>query len=493
MLGICGTGMGSLAGLLKAKGYTVTGTDEAIYPPMSTQLEALGIKPNVGYGANNLEPGPDLVIVGNVITKDNPEVKAVMERQIPYLSMPQAVSQIFLEGKESIVITGTHGKTTTANILAWLLNYAGADPGFLIGGVGINFGTSYRYANGKYFVIEGDEYDTAFFDKGPKFLHYRPKYAIISSIEFDHADIYKNLGQIKGSFAKFLEIIPTDGLCVVSADAAEITDILYHAHCKVVTYGFSEQAEYRIVCHCERPKDAKQSPAGKVTPGDCFGADAPRNDMRADNRFAITNSGAKHEFATPIAGRHNLSNTAAALALLMEIGIDAGILAEGLKTFKGVKRRQEVRGVISSITVIDDFAHHPTAIRETIQAVKARYRSGRVWAIFEPRSNTTRRNIFEKELASSLGEADNAIIAGVFHAEGIPKGDRLNPEAVVRAISDRGCSAHFIPQTAYIVEFVVRNVLPGDTILVMSNGAFDNIHEKIIDGLKKRKFHRGRK
>lgn len=449
--------MASLAGLLKAKGYRVTGTDTATYTPMSTQLELLGIKPSIGYDPVNLDPRPDLVIIGNVIRRDNLEARATIEKQIPYLSMPQALSELFLKDKESIVVTGTHGKTTTSNIIAWLLEYAGTKPSFLIGGVGINFGESYKLAGGKYFVTEGDEYDTAFFDKGPKFLHYRPKYATITSIEFDHADIYKDLAQIKRSFTRFIEIIPTDGLCIINADSNEIPDILKGAHCKIATYGFSAHADYRI-----------------------------SSQDRAGTKFTIFHAGKESDFTMALAGRHNGSNAVAALALLTELGVDDHILSKGMALFKGVKRRQEVRGVVNSVTVIDDFAHHPTAIRETIDAIRARYAHGRLWAIFEPRSNTSRRNIFEAELASSFKNADKTIIADVFHATDIPEAERLKPETVVEAINNHGGSAYFIPGTDNIVEFVVNNAVQGDTILVMSNGAFDNIHEKLITGIGKK-------
>lgn len=457
LLGICGTGMGSLAGLLLEKGYKVTGTDQAIYPPMSTQLENLGIKPSIGFDPKNLEPKPDLVVVGNVISKDNPEMLSVIDKKILYLSMPQLLSNLFIEGKDSIVVTGTHGKTTTANLVSWLLDHAGTNPGFMIGGVGINFGKSYRYTDSKYFVVEGDEYDTAFFDKGPKFLHYRPKYAIISSIEFDHADIYKNLDHIKESFTNFLKIIPEDGICAVNKDSKEIKSIIHHAKCRVVTYGFSEDSDY-IISRSSLPQ-----------------ARSPDN-----IRFDLTHNGKGVTFETPLAGRHNLMNASSALALLLEMGLKESVLADGLKCFKGVKRRQEIRGVADSITVIDDFAHHPTAIRETISAIKDKYKSGRLFAIFEPRSNTTRRKVFEKELGASFDKADVVVIANVFNATKIPEKERLCPETVVNSINDNGGDAHFFEKTDLIIEYVTKNALPNDTVLIMSNGSFDNIHERLL-------------
>ena len=461
MLGIGGTGMGSLAGLLKGKGYHVTGTDEILYPPMSTQLENLQIIPFQGYTADNLKSKPDLVIVGNVIGRDNPEIQAVLDQEIPYMSMPEAIGKFFLSDRESIVVAGTHGKTTTSNLISWLLTSAGADPSFMIGGVGLNFGASYHISNGRYFVIEGDEYDTAFFDKGSKFLHYQPRYAIISSIEFDHADIFENLDQIKDSFRKFASLIPVDGLCVANADDAAVREVTSGISSPIIKYGFSESADYRVVRH--------QQDGEWLT-------------------FDLLAKGTNHSFRTKMVGRHNLLNILASLALLMELGFQPEDLKGGLETFKGIRRRQEVLDTIHDISVIDDFAHHPTAIRETIDAFRIRYPSGRVWAIFEPRSNTTRRKVFEIDLAEALAQADKVILANIYKKDGIDSDERLNPERVVQLIREHKTSAYFIPRTDFIVEYVIRNVLPGDILLIMSNGAFDNIHQQLIDELKKRRF-----
>lgn len=459
MMGICGTGMGSLAGLFKEKGYRVTGSDSACYPPISNQLENLGIKPMLGYSADNLKGRPDLVIIGNVIPKSNPEAAYVLANNIPYISMPEAVEKSFLADKESIVITGTHGKTTTSNITAWLLDYAGKNPGFLIGGVGLNFGKSYRYTDSNYFVIEGDEYDTAFFDKGPKFLHYRPKYAIISSLEFDHADIYKDLKHVQSSFAKLLQIVPKDGICLVNADSESIKEISDNAQCKLITYGFSKEADYRLEASLD------------------------------NSDFTIHHAGNRFFFETPLIGRHNILNAASAIIILMQIGIAPELLASGLKEFKGVKRRQEVRAIVNDIQVIDDFAHHPTAILETIDGFKTKYPEKRLWAIFEPRSNTTRRKVFQGDLATAFDKADKVIISDVFHSADIRENERLDPVELVSSINKNGDDAFFITKTDYIIEFLVRNAQPGDIMLIMSNGAFDNIHEKLISELKKRRFH----
>lgn len=458
MLGICGAGMGALAGLLVAKGFKVTGSDKTAYPPMSDQLKELGIDIKIGFRPENIGLKTDLVIIGNVIRKDNPEAVAVIEKKIPYMSMPKAVAEFFLKDKISLVVTGTHGKTTTTNILAWLLEYAGKKPSFLIGGAGLNFGTSYRYTDGKYFVIEGDEYDTAFFDKGPKFLHYRPFGAIIGSVEFDHADIYRDLEHVKSSFEKFIKLPPKDGVLVANADYKNVIDILGYAKCTCLRYGYSTNCGGTIELIGEE------------------------GDFTA---FNINYHGKKIKFLSPLMGRHNVSNAAAAIILLLGLGFEPKILVEGLKLFKGVKKRQELKGCINGVMIIDDFAHHPTAIKETIDAVRSRF-GGKIWAIFEPRSNTSRRNIFQEELALAMGSADNAIIAGVFHSEDIPKAERLDPVAVIAGIN-KGTEgkgprqrAWYLPTADEIVEFLKDKVTRGDVLLVMSNGAFDNIHEKLM-------------
>jgi len=457
MLGICGTGMGSLAGLLHAKGFHVTGSDKNVYPPMSTQLEEMGIKPFEGYSAENLKNRPDLAVIGNVITKDNPEAKEIIKEDIDYLSMPEALAKFFLKDKKSIVVAGTHGKTTTANLVAWLLEYAEKQPGFLIGGVGLNFMKSYRFGSGEFFVTEGDEYDTAFFDKGPKFLHYKPDFAIIGTIEFDHADIYRDLEHIKDSFKSFVSKIPSKGIIVTNGDSKTNIEILKKAKCKVVTYGFGNNAEYRI-------KDF--------------------NPETGD--FKIAKDKDEASFSTPLIGRHNLLNACAAITLLLELGIDYNVLIGGLAQFRGVKRRQEIRGIENDITVLDDFAHHPTAIKGTIEAVKERFPDTNVWAIFEPRSNTTRRNTFQDLLPDALKGADKVIIAGLFNPEAIPEEERLKPEKVIHEINSSGTEAFYIQKTGEIISKVAKEVLRGDVILIMSNGAFDNIHERILEKLRKK-------
>lgn len=461
MLGICGTGMGSLAGLLIESGYKITGSDQNIYPPMSTQLSHLGIEPNKGFSADNINYMPDLAVIGNVITKDNPEIQEIIRNKIPYKSMPETLETIFLDKKESLVIAGTHGKTTTSNIVAWLLDYAGLNPSFLIGGVGLNFGKSYNLANGNHFVIEGDEYDTAFFDKGPKFLHYKPKHAIINEIEFDHADIYKNLEHIKDAFRKFIKLIPKNNFCIVNGDSKNVRDIVSSAKCKVITFGFSDNVDYKI-------KIIKTTSRG--------------------TEFQILYNNTLYELLSPLFGKHNLLNAVAGIALLHKIGLKIETLSDGLKKFEGVKRRQEVLSVSNQITVIDDFAHHPTAIRETLWALKNRYPDGKLWAIFEPRSNTTRRKIFQKELAKAFNNADKVIISKVYNAEKLNEKEKLDTTKLVQNIHDNGIDAYSIEDTKNIIEFIVRSISPSDVIVIMSNGAFNNIHEDLIKNINKRKF-----
>ncbi len=459
MLGIGGTGMGSLAGLLIEAGHDVSGTDEAIYPPMSDQLAGLGIKPFEGYRAENLDAvDPQLAIIGNVIRKDNPEAQEIMRRGIPYKSMPQAVAQLFLSDRTPIVVTGTHGKTTCSTMAAWLLQSAGESPGFLIGGVGKNLGRSYQLGKGPLFVIEGDEYDSAFFDKGPKFLHYKPQALIITSIEFDHADIYADVRQIIKSFERLTPMVPPDGLIVVNADDERAMRVSNLARCRRVTYGVSDSADYR-------PADVEVSEEGT----------------------SFTLAASEDRFLLPMWGQHNLQNCIGVLAALIETGIDVKKLILGLASFKGVMRRQEAIGQVGGITVIDDFAHHPTAVSQTIDATRLRFPEKRVWAIFEPRSNTSRRNIFQKEYTRALAKADRVIVASPFKSDSIPAEERFNSQEVADAIMRSGTDAHHIEDTDNIVEFIMRGIDEGDVLLIMSNGGFGGINEKLLKALKRRK------
>lgn len=460
LLGIGGTGMGSLAGLLAEAGHAVTGTDLKLYPPMSDQLADLGVTPLEGYRAENISSiKPELVIIGNVIRSNNPEAQEVMRLGIPYRSMPAALSDLFLCNRTPMVISGTHGKTTTSTLAAWLLDSAGEDPGFLIGGVGQNFGRSYKIGRGHFFVIEGDEYDTAFFDKGPKFLHYRPQALLITSIEFDHADIYKDLAGILTSFSRLVSILPPDGIIVANADDANVMGIIHSSPCRVVTYGL---------------KSGDWLPSKVTTESQ-------------GTSFELQKAGSR--FLAPLWGNHNLANVVGVLAMLIESGMSSEKLKAGLATFKGVKRRQELVSGEKGIYIIDDFAHHPTAVAKTIESMRMRFPKQRLWAIFEPRSNTSRRNIFRDDFIHALKSADRVIIASPFRAETIDPSERFDSLSVAAAITKLGTDAHHIPNTDNIIEFVIRGVEAGDVILIMSNGSFDGLPTRLAEAVSRRHIY----
>ncbi|HEY7217067.1 MAG TPA: UDP-N-acetylmuramate:L-alanyl-gamma-D-glutamyl-meso-diaminopimelate ligase [Candidatus Binatia bacterium] len=456
---VCGVGMGSLAGLLQARGYLVTGSDQNIYPPMSTYLAEIGIAVLAGYHAENLSPRPDLVIVGNAISRTNPEAQAVLNQNIPYISFPQALGQFLIGSRTSVAVAGTHGKTTTTALAAWVLTCAGLDPGFFIGGVPLNFGSGWKVGTGNYVVIEGDEYDTAFFDKGPKFLHYRPRHVIFTGLEFDHADIYRDLEHVKAAFGQLMDIIPADGSLVLCADYAAALEISTRARCPRVTYGANSTADWTA--------DHVEFHEGRTFFEACYRG-------KSEGRIEVG-----------LIGRHNVMNALAVYAMGRTLSIEGNRLLEGFSTFRGVKRRQEIRGERRGVLVIDDFAHHPTAVRETIDAVKAAYRGHRLWAIFEPRSNTSKRNIFEKEFADALAHADRIVVADVHQPEKVPEGDRLSVENVANLINglDKGPRAYVIGNAADIAARVAQEANPGDVVLVMSNGGFDAVQEKILQGL----------
>lgn len=454
---VCGMGMGAFAGLLKESGYRVTGSDQNVYPPMSTQLENMGIKILKGYQPENLASMPDLVIIGNTVKKDNIEVTHIMESGLKYMSFPQALRELFLKGKKSLVVAGTHGKTTTSSMVAWMLEKAGNDPGFLIGGILENFNNSYKLGKGEYFVVEGDEYDTAFFDKVPKFLHYQPYSAIVTSIEFDHGDIYRDIEHIKSAFTDFIKLIPSDGVLLACGEYANVRDIIPSARCKVETYGFSEMCDWK----------ARILYMNGET-----------------NEFNVTFKGQDiGTFKIMLPGKHNILNALGAIALLYRQGIEAKDLYEALITFKGVKRRQEIRAVIDGVIVIDDFAHHPTKVRETVSAIRTRYPDKQVWAIFEPRTNTSRRAFFQKEYATSFADADKIIVAEVFNQGQINPDERFSPKDLVDDLKNQGQEAYYIPDTDQIVDYVTSSVVGKDVILIMSNGGFDSIHEKFVKSL----------
>ena len=458
LIGICGTAMASLAGMLQLQGHTVTGSDAAAYPPMSDLLETMGIPVMEPYAEKNLEPRPDLVIVGNAISRGNVELEYVLDQRIPFRSMAQTVYEEFLTGRESLVVAGTHGKTTTTSMLAWIYETAARmrgehGPSFLIGGVAENFGTSFQLAPGKSFILEGDEYDTAFFDKGPKFMHYFPDAAILTHVEFDHADIYRDLEAVKTAFKRLVNLVPRRGRVVAFDGSANVSECVARAFCKVERYGFADESEWQLRDLTHR--------AGKT-------------------HWQVWREGKPWLALTlPMAGEHNALNATAAAALAAGQGIDDAAIVEAIASFKSVKRRLEVRAVVRGVTVIDDFAHHPTAIRETLRALRAAYPQSRLWAVLEPRSNTLRRNVFERELVDALAIADEVVLAGVFKQESIPEAERLHPEAVVFALAAKMHNAMLAANVEAIVDHIATGAQPGDVVAILSNGGFDGIYEKL--------------
>ena len=445
--------MASLAGMLRERGHRVTGSDAAAYPPMSTMLRAMGIAVMEPYAEANLAPRPDLVIVGNAISRGNVELEHVLDARIPFTSMAAVLHDEFLAGRESLVVAGTHGKTTTTSMLAWIYETAGLEPSFLIGGVAENFGTSFRVRASGPFLLEGDEYDTAFFDKGPKFLHYFPDAAILTHVEFDHADIYPDLAAVKTAFKRLVNLIPRRGRLVAFDGSDNVTECVARAFCPVERYGFGAGSYWRV--------------SGMTHQG-------------VDTRWWLHRAGELFaELTLPMAGEHNALNATAAAALAAGQGVPAAAIVEALRSFRSVKRRLEVRAEVGGVTVIDDFAHHPTAIRETLRALRSAYAGRRLWAVLEPRSNTLRRNVFAAELVESLALADRVVLAGVFQSESIPEEERLVPEEVAAALVERGVPAASYGDADLIVSAIVPELREGDVVAILSNGGFGGIYEKL--------------
>jgi UDP-N-acetylmuramate: L-alanyl-gamma-D-glutamyl-meso-diaminopimelate ligase len=458
LIGICGTAMASLAGMLQLQGHRVTGSDTAAYPPMSDQLAALNIPIHEPYSERNLDPRPDLVVVGNAISRGNPELEHVLDTRIPFCSMAGILHDEFLPNRESLVVAGTHGKTTTTSMLAWIYEVASRQnaalaPSFLIGGVAENFGTSFKVRPTKPFLLEGDEYDTAFFDKGPKFLHYFPDALILTHVEFDHADIYPDLSAVKTAFKRLVNLVPRRGRIVAFDGSENVTECVAKAFCAVERYGLSADSHWRV---------SNLSHEGSTTSWTL---------SRAGEPFA--------ELTLPMAGQHNALNATAAAALAAGQGVPTAAIVEAIATFKSVKRRLEVRAVVSGITIIDDFAHHPTAIRETLRALRESYPGRRLWAVLEPRSNTLRRNVFELDLVDSLALADRVILASVFKSESIPPNERLHPEHVVAALNARNIPAELHADADDIVNSIASQLQPGDIVAILSNGGFGGIYQKL--------------
>jgi UDP-N-acetylmuramate: L-alanyl-gamma-D-glutamyl-meso-diaminopimelate ligase len=458
LIGICGTAMASLAGMLAERGFRVTGSDAAAYPPMSDFLQSLGIPVAQPFAVENLNPTPDLVVVGNAISRGNLELEHVLDQRIPFCSLPQLLHDEFLCGKEVLVVAGTHGKTTTTSMLAWIFEAAGMQPSFLIGGIAENFGRSFQLGSGKHFILEGDEYDTAFFDKGPKFLHYFPDAIILTAVEFDHADIYKDLDAVETAFKRLVNLIPRRGRIVAFDEGASIERCLARAFCPVERYGAGRQATWHIA-------DLKVEPAS--------------------TRWSLLRDGKRWaELEFPLAGEYNVWNATAAAGLAANCGISPDAIANSLKTFKSVKRRLEVKAEVNGITMIDDFAHHPTAIAATLKALRARYPGRRLWAVLEPRSNTLRRNVFQDELAKSLAVADEIVIAKVFKSESIPQAERLDVTAVAAQLASTGRRARVLADVEGIVQLCAPEMRAGDVVAILSNGGFGGIYEKLPQRLK---------
>lgn len=460
VMGIAGTAMAALAGMLADAGYKVTGSDTAIYPPMSDYLAGLKIPVMKGYNASNLDHKPDLVVVGNVIRADYEEAKALMERDLPYCSFPEAFGSLFLRDAHSVVIAGTHGKTTTTAITAWLLQAAGLDPGFLIGGIAKNFDRTARRGAGQRFVIEGDEYDTAFFDKGPKFLHYRPKTVVVTSVEFDHADIYADLEAVKVAFRKLMRIVPTDGTVIVRADDAGANEISAETSARIWRYG-----------------------PGHEWDGETLGVDADTGTAT----FVVRRGGEPiGTFRSCMVGRHNLYNQVAAAAAAIAAGAEPTRLADGFSTFQGIKRRQEVIGEPGGVTVLDDFAHHPTAVQVTLDALRERYGKRRLWAVWEPRSATSRRSVFQQDYVEAFDRADQVVIATPFDQGRIAEEDRFSSDQLVRDLAERGVDAVSLADADSIAQTVASRAHPHDVVAILSNGAFGGLHKKLLELLATR-------
>src|SRR5216110_627565 len=445
--------MGSVAVALCERGFKVTGSDENVFPPMSIFLGKKGIALKEGYRAENIPADADVVVIGNAMKRGNPEVEAVLNRKLFYLSLPEVLKNYFLRGRHNLVVTGTHGKTTTTALLAWIMEKAGCKPGYFIGGLPKNFGQGARLNDSKYFVIEGDEYDTAFFDKRSKFIDYLPELVIVNNIEFDHADIFNNLDEIKLSFRRLLNIVPQNGMVVLNGDDANCVQVAKDCLAQMIEVGFSKNCAQRI-------RGVAYSSRGA--------------------RFKL----GEETFEVPLIGEFNVRNAAMAATAARFYEVPKTKIDNALKSFSGIARRQELRGEARGVKVIDDFGHHPTAIAYTLQALRHRYRGHRIWAIFEPRTNTTRRAVFQQQLPDALKTADGVFIAQVARLEQIPEKERLNPEAVVAAIAKAGHPAFYEKNADAILDRIVPMLRPKDIVAVFSNGGFDNIHEKLLVRLR---------
>jgi UDP-N-acetylmuramate: L-alanyl-gamma-D-glutamyl-meso-diaminopimelate ligase len=460
LIGICGTGMASLAAMLQDRGYEVSGSDEGVYPPMSDFLAQKQIRASQGFDIQNLKPEPDLVIVGNAMSRGNPEVEHVLNVRLPFLSFPETLKHFFLREKMPVVVTGTHGKTTTTSMIAWGLHCAGLRPNFFTGGISENFQSSYRLEGGDHFVVEGDEYDSAFFDKGPKFLHYLPFLAVIGNVEFDHADIYPDLEAIKLQFRRFVNLLPQSGFLVVGSDSPAALEVSRNSLCRKETFGISTESDW--------------SARAVETAGDRLSFDILyRKKLFRRMRLAAY-------------GDYGIRNALAAAAILHRLEVSEDDIREGLESFQGVRRRLQLRGIVQGIRIYEDFAHHPTAVRETLHAIRSAFRPERLWAVYEPRSATSRRNVFQQEIAEALSLADCVALPALFKPEKVPENDRLDTGRLIEDLRRKGCSAWNLGTAEGIINKVCEEARAGDLIVIMSNGGFDGIYDKLPAALGKR-------
>ena len=457
LIAVCGTGMGALACMLKDLGFEVSGSDQKVYPPMSVFLKQKGIQIKDGFKADNLSHAPDLVIVGNAVSRDNMEVEELHRLGLNFCSMPQALNRFVAAGKHTLLVSGTHGKTTTSSILAWILYEAGFDPSYMIGGLVKNFDSNYRLGSGAYFVVEGDEYDTAFFDKGPKFQHFQPQWAVLTGVEFDHADIFNDLNHVKAIFKKFVSELPGSSTLLAFDGDRNVTEVIDHHQCRIERYGQQAGSPWRL------------GSVSAIPPWTVF--------------EVTKNKQSFGTFKTRLYGEHNLLNALACIAIADGLDIPVNVIAAALQTFEGIKRRQEVRGQKRQITVLDDFAHHPTAVRETVRAVKSVVSGGRLIAVFEPRTNTSMRSVFQDEYSTVFDPADIICIRKPPLLNKIPSGQRFSSKQLVDDLKSRGKDAHYFPDTDTILDFLLSNARPQDFVLIMSNGGFDNIHERLLEKL----------
>jgi len=453
LIGICGTAMATLGAMLKDAGYTVTGSDEGMYPPMNDFLAQKRIDAREGYDAANLRPAPNLVVVGNALSRGNPEIEYMLDGRIPFMSLPETLKTFFLRHKTPVIVTGTHGKTTTTSMISWCMTSAGLQPDFLIGGIAENFQSSYELNGGEYFVAEGDEYDSAFFDKGPKFLHYLPYIAVVGNVEFDHADIYADLDAVKLQFRRFVNLIPRNGFLAVGADSPEAIEVCENSLCRKETFGIETDCDWTA-------KDIEHRTDG------C--------------EFEIVrNCKPFLRVRLKMFGNYNIQNALGTAAVLNHIGVFPEDIRKGLETFAGVRRRMQFRAEAAGIRIYEDFAHHPTAVRETLKAVRAAFTSQKIWAIYEPRSATSRRNIFQAEIAEALGMADCVVIPALFRPEKVPEAERLDENRLIDDLRALGRAAWNAGTVDGIIEKVCEEARPGDIIVIMSNGGFGGIYSKL--------------